>query len=114
MPRRRQQHAVKRFFSGEEIGDGEPRSFLQSEIEPRDVESRQVKAVVKSVPIRVVLEKVVMPRLKPPVEQEIQFQMQMRARLIQSFARMPHDAELVALPNPIAFLDSDRAEVAIE
>src|SRR5687768_13392842 len=112
MPRSRDQHAIKRFFACKEIRDREPRSFLQSEVKPCDVESGQVQSVVKAVPIRVVLEKVVMPRFEIPAQHQIQLQMHMRAHLVQSLARMTHHAELVALPNPIASPDRDRAEVA--
>jgi hypothetical protein len=40
--------------------------------------------------------------------------MQMGAHLVQAFAGVPHDAELLALLNALAFLDCDRAQVAIE
>src|SRR4051812_36585001 len=109
-----EQDAIKRFFFRKKFRDRQARPFLQRQIKARDIDPDQIESVIKSVPVRVVLERGVVPRFELPAQHQVELEMNMSPRLVQSFAGMSHDAELFALGNMLSRMNRDRAEVTIE
>src|SRR5206468_1954361 len=81
---------------------------------PRDIQADQVQPVVEPVMVRIVFERGRVPRFELPAQHQVEFQMHMRPRLVQSFAGMSHHAEPLALLDTLSWPDRDRAEMAVK
>ena len=67
---------------GDDLRNGEGRPFSEREIKARNVNPRQIEAVVKAVMVRIFLEQAVVPRFELPAQHQVQFEVQMSTSLI--------------------------------
>src|SRR5947209_5507200 len=107
MFRCREQDAVKGLLFGQKLGNCQFGPFLQRQIEPRDIDSSEVEPIIKSVPVRLILERSFVPPVELSAQHQVEFEMNVGPRLVQPFARVSHDAELIALGNMLPWMDGN-------
>jgi hypothetical protein len=90
------------------------RIFGQLEIQPSDIESVQVLAIEIAMSISVSLKIFFGPPFKVAIQEQVQFEVNMRSLPVDPFPRMAHDSDNIALGNPISNGHVNRAQMRIE
>ena len=114
MGRPRHGHFVECFFALEKLRDGQRRIFAQGKKEPRKIEPGQVDAIVDAVVIRIVFVSGIVPCLEVMTEQQIQFEMNVRAFAVEAHAGVTHYRNRFAFVHFFSRMNPHDAEVPVQ
>src|SRR5690349_13710115 len=99
MPRGRERYFVEDFLVTEELRNRERRVVVQLQIKLRDVQAGQIDSVVDAVMVRIVFVRRLVPTFEFVIEDQVQFQVHMRALAINSHPGVAHYRDALSALN---------------